>query len=143
MSGSGGLELLADLPCGHVTGLVRDGERLLATTEAPGRLIEIARDGGVSVLHEAAEGELREPLPMGDAVYFLANPVEPDAVGRLYRRSASGAVEQVWSAIAGSVYHLSAGRDGTLLVGGGLLAAMFLLERTVPTGTPITSAISS
>ncbi len=105
---------MVDLECTHATGLTLDGDRLLVTTESPGRLLDVGRsEGSVAVLYEATEGELREPLKLGDAIYFLANPAEPNVSGRLYRRASSGAVELIWSALTGSAYQLREGPDGS------------------------------
>ena len=132
LDASGSLELLVDLECTHATGLALDGDRLLVTTESPGRLLDVGRDGSVGVLYEAAEGELREPLRVGDAIYFLANPAEPNVPGRLYRRAPSGAVELVWSALAGSAYQLNEGPDGTLHVTTGADKGRGSLVRVAP-----------
>ncbi len=132
LDANGAVELLVDLECVHATGLALDGERLLVTTESPGRLLDVGRDGSVAVLYEAAEGELREPLRVGDAIYFLANPAEPNLFGRLYRRAPSGAVELVWSALAGSAYQLSEGPDGTLFVTTGADKGRGSLVRVTP-----------
>ena len=48
LDANGALELLVDLECTHATGLALDGDRLLVTTESPGRLLDVGRDGSVT-----------------------------------------------------------------------------------------------
>ncbi len=117
LKGRGEIELFADLGAVNVTALVPRRDGWLATTESPGRLLEVDGDGTFRVLYDAAEPELRAPVVAADGtVFFLANPPGDSGEGRLYRRTPQGGVERVWTSLDGFAYDLLAAGDGALWV---------------------------
>lgn len=129
----GRVTVVAETGASHVTGFEVDGTGVVATTESPGRLLRIALDGTVQVLHEGDEPELRAPVLAADgAMYFLANREGTDDPGRLYRRASTGAVERVWESLNGYAYTLHQATDGVLWVSTGSESGRGSIVRVEP-----------